>query len=381
MGFGAQLGYEHMSTQQKNGHASPLAFFRKQALAAAPYTLNEPANSMRLHQNEGLPWDAKLASACTQKLVEALTSDRPFNLYPNLVPEKLRDAFADYLNIPTQNIEVTSGSSQGLALLAQACFEPGRKVAITSPSFSLFEGYANLYGASVVPVPLAADYSYTYEAVFAPEVLSADVAIFCTPNNPTGGVLPYKWLCEFADRFSGLLVLDEAYFEFAEASGHQSFLTECLLRPNVLVLRTLSKAWAGAGLRVGVMIASQPVLSVFSTLKPPYSIPYPSEVLATWLLQERRADLAERIALTVAEKTRIEAVLVRIPGLELFVSHANFVCFRHARAVELEEYLRTQHSILVRAYSGWRLHNVIRANVWTPEANNRFLQCVEDFFS
>lgn len=375
-----------MVSKQKIAQVSAQTFFRKQALNAEKYNLIESENPIRLHQNEGLPWPSGLAAQemavqGMEILLEALISERSFNLYPNLVPTKLTRAFAKYLEIPEENIEVTSGSSQGLCILAQACFEPGRTIAITSPSFSLFEGYAKLYGAEIVPIFLSKNYSFTREAIFSLEVLATDVAIFCSPNNPTGGIVPYDWLCEFSDKYSGLVVVDEAYFEFAHALGFKSFLQECITRPNVLVLRTLSKAWGAAGLRVGAMIASKPLIKVFSALTPPYSVPFPSDVLATWFLQKRQQDLADRVKITLAEKVRVETFLQSIPGIELFQSHANFVCFTHVRAAALEFHLRTEHSILIRFYMEPRLQNFIRANVWTPESNTRFLQCTKDFLT
>lgn len=355
-------------------------FFRAEALAARPYALDEPGQPLRLHQNEGTPLSPELASGCARALLAAL-GERPQNLYPNLVPRRLIDAFARYLEVAPENVEVTSGSSQGLALLAQACFEPGRSVAIASPSFSLFEGFARLHGARVVPIELNARMEYVAETILAPEVLAADVIILCTPNNPTGGVCPADIVDACVSRARGLVVVDEAYVEFAFDDGVESFARKATRTRNLLVLRTLSKAWAAAGLRVGAMVGAQETIDVFRALKPPYSIPFSSEAIAGFLLEERTDDLRERVRETRREKASLEAFLRTVKELELYESHANFVCFRHPRAAALEEHLRTHHAILVRHYGQGRLRDVVRASLWTPSENLRFQSALKEFFA
>lgn len=358
-----------------------LEFLRPEARRVTAYTLSEKPGSVRMHQNEGLPLPASVVARGLDLLSQALLHERPLNQYSNLVPERLLGAYARYLDVPLNCVEVTAGSSQGLALIAQACFAPGRRVALPEPSFSLYAGLVRLHGATAVDMPLNNRMQYARDSIFNEAVLSTHATLFCTPNNPTGSVLAEDLMLEFLEAYKGLVVVDEAYLEFAAPMGVTSMVRHIHKYPNLLVLRTLSKAWGAAGLRVGAMVANPELIGVFKALRSPYSIPFPSEVLGRYFLEDCRPLLDERVALTFAERTRLESRLAKIPDLELFPSAANFVFFRHPRAVEIENWLRTEHDMLVRVYDAPGLENYLRASLWTPEANTLFAQRLEEFLS
>ncbi|NBW82918.1 histidinol-phosphate aminotransferase family protein, partial [bacterium] len=255
------------------------------------------------------------------------------------------------------------GSSQALTLLAEALFAPGRKIAITSPSFSLYAHLVRLYGAEVIDIPLDENFEFSAQTLFSEQVMNAHVAMICSPNNPTGTALSHQSLLEFADRFAGVVVVDEAYFEFLEARGETSCVKFATTRPNVIVLRTLSKAWSAAGLRVGAMIGCPEVISVFRALKPPYSIAWPSEVLASFVLSQKVAETRKKVALTVSMVDELQALLRRCSGVELLSeSRANFVFFRTLRADLLEQTLNRE-GFLIRRYTGGRLTNCVRISM------------------
>ena len=211
---------------------------RREALRFRRYTLKENDTGIRLHQNETLGLSDEEKKEFAQVLSQALLKSESINIYPSLEPTRLLKAYAAALEVPEENIEVTSGSSQALTLLAEALFAPGRRVAVTQPTFSLFANLVRLYGAEVVDIELDSSFSFDPLKLFSAEVLGCQVAIVCSPNNPTGTVCTPEMLLEFADRFSGLLVVDEAYVEFAQNPSKQSFVKQALRRDNVVVLRT-----------------------------------------------------------------------------------------------------------------------------------------------
>jgi histidinol-phosphate aminotransferase len=340
--------------------------FRPEALSFPKYSLNEPSALTRLHQNEVLLLEESDRMELVEEMRRRIKSSEAFNTYPTLEPVELLNAFANSLNVPIENIEVTAGSSQALTLIAEALFGPARTAAITAPSFSLYAHLAALYGSPVVPVTLDERFEYKPEALFSDQVLNAHVAILCTPNNPTGTALSFETVVEFASQFKGVLVIDEAYFEFLEAQGGQSCVQWATGRKNVIVLRTLSKAWGAAGLRVGAMIAHRDVINIFRALKAPYSIAWPSEVLASYILSKKQNATRERVGKTVQQVAALEECLSGCRGIDFLArSRANFVFLKSARAGTLEKAL-TAEGFLIRRYSAGRLENCVRISMPPP---------------
>jgi histidinol-phosphate aminotransferase len=344
---------------------SPCAsdFFRREALEFPKYTLHEPAAPVRLHQNEMLLLTADERREFLAELSRQMESGDAINTYPSLSPIALIQAFAQSLDVPEDCLEVTAGSSQALTLIAEGLFAPGRKIAVTSPSFSLYAHLVRLYGAEVVDIPLDENFEFSPQSMFSEQVMNADVAIICSPNNPTGTALSHQALLEFAEKFPGVVVIDEAYFEFFEARGETSCVKLATTRPNVIVLRTLSKAWSAAGLRVGAMIACPEVISVFRALKPPYSIAWPSEILAGFILSQKKAETRKKVAQTISMVDDLNALLRGCSGVEMLTeSRANFVFFRTLRGDALEQALNRE-GFLIRRYASGRLANCVRISM------------------
>ncbi|MEY3901287.1 MAG: histidinol-phosphate aminotransferase [Pseudomonadota bacterium] len=337
--------------------------FRAEALSFPKYALNEPPARTRLHQNEMLLLTQSEREELISVLARSAENSSAINTYPSLQPERLLAAFAHSLNVSTDNIEVTAGSSQALTLLAEALFAAGRRVAITAPSFSLYAHLARLYGSDVTPIDLDENFEFSPRNLFSAQVLESDVAIICSPNNPTGTTLSYETILEFADQFKGVLVVDEAYFEFFAPQGGVSCVGLATQRNNVIVLRTMSKAWAGAGLRVGAMVAHRDVISIFSALKPPYSIAWPSEVMAAYLLSEKAEETAVRVQTTISQLDELQAALKGLRAVECLAdSKANFVFFKTSQAARLEDSL-VRKGFLIRRYSGGRLNDCVRISM------------------
>lgn len=351
--------------------------FRAEALSFPKYALNEPPARTRLHQNEMLLLSQSERNELISVLARSAENSAAINTYPSLQPERLLSAFARSLDVSPENIEVTAGSSQALTLLAEALFASGRRVAITAPSFSLYAHLARLYGSAVTPIELDENFEFSPRSLFCAQVLDSDVAIICSPNNPTGTTLSYETILEFADQFKGVLVVDEAYFEFFAPRGGVSCVELATQRNNVIVLRTMSKAWAGAGLRVGAMVAHRDVISLFSALKPPYSIAWPSEVMAAYLLSEKVQETAARVQTTIAQVNELQALIKGFPAVECLAdSKANFVFFKTSRAARLEEEL-VRKGFLIRRYSGGRLNDCVRISMPPSEQ----IECLKNSLS
>jgi histidinol-phosphate aminotransferase len=355
--------------QQENGLIPMEKLFRREALQFPRYTLNEPAEMIRLHQNEVLTLDdeERLEFISELSRMMLVKGSEAFNTYPSLQPHGLLRAFADSLGVDETNVEVTSGSSQALTLLAEALFAPGRRVAVTSPSFSLYAHLARLYGSEVVDIELDHNFEFSAQSLFSEQVLQSQVAILCSPNNPTGTVLSYDMIVEFASVFQGVLIVDEAYFEFFEAQGGESCTQFATEQTNVIVLRTLSKAWAAAGLRVGALVGHHEVISLFRALKPPYSIAWPSEVLATFILNNKALETRKRIKKIVEQVRDLQCVLSSCSGIDLLPeSKANFIFFKTRFADKLDHELNSC-GFVVRRYTSGRLNQCVRISMPSEE--------------
>ncbi|MEY2988543.1 MAG: histidinol-phosphate transaminase, partial [Pseudomonadota bacterium] len=178
-----------------------------------------------------------------------------------------------------------------------------------------------------------------------------------------GTVCERDLILNFADRYRGVLIIDEAYIEFSDDAAHQSFIAEAVRRPNVIVLRTLSKAWAAAGLRVGCIIAHEDIIRIMRALKPPYSITWPSELLAAHIL-ETKVDQTKKAVLEVKrQRESLNALLHKCRHVS-FVSRsqANFVFFVTPKAETLERVFN-ESGFLIRRYHGARMANAVRISM------------------
>ena len=339
------------------------SLFRKEALAFPAYSLSEMGGAVRLHQNESHALTATDRKELAKLFADALDANGSINHYPSLASERLISAYAQSLGVLNKNIEVTAGSSQALTLISEAFFSTGRKVAVTQPSFSLYGNLARLHSAQVESLPLDERFEFSKEQLFREEILGADVVILCSPNNPTGTVCDRDLILDFANRCRGVLIVDEAYIEFSDDVAHQSFIAEAVRRPNVIVLRTLSKTWAAAGLRVGCIVAHEDIIRVMRALKPPYSITWPSELLATHILETKTEQTLMAVREVKHQRDSLSALLRQCRHVS-FVSRsqANFVFFVTPKAETLERVFN-ECGFLIRRYQGDRMVNAVRISM------------------
>lgn len=342
--------------------------FRKEALAFPAYQLSEQPNCVRLHQNESHFLSAADRSELADVLTGALQESGGINHYPALLSERLLHAYAKRLGVLQDQIEVTAGSSQALTLIAEAFFGSERRVALTQPSFSLYASLAGLYSAQISEIRLNENFEFCADNLLNERVLSADVAIICSPNNPTGTLCDKKLILEFADRFHGLLVVDEAYIDFANQSDEQSFIHDAVQRGNVIVLRTLSKAWAAAGLRIGGLISNRDIIRVMRALKPPYSVAWPSEVLATHILENKADRVSSEVNKVRHQRDALTSILRSCSSVSFVsASQANFVFFETHLADALERQLR-EVGFVIRRYKSETLKHCVRISM-PPESD------------
>jgi histidinol-phosphate aminotransferase len=321
----------------------------------------------RMHANE-MPWRA-----------QGDNTRAGLNRYPEPQPKALVERMAQLYEAPTQNLLVGRGSDEAIDLLARAFCRAGQdKVVITPPTFGFYKVAARIQGADVLEVPLRRDgFALDTEAVIEAG-RRAKLVFLCSPNNPTGNLLDEDAVLRVCTSLAGraLVVLDEAYIEFARRASWVSRLPQL---PNLVLLRTLSKAYALAGARLGTLIAGQEIVGLLKRIIPPYAIPASTveEVLALTEAPQR-ALAAARIRTLLDERSGMRERLERSPQVvRVYPSDANFLLVecRDARA-----FLEAGKSagLIVRDFSSAPgLANCLRISIGTPEQNLRLLAAVE----
>jgi histidinol-phosphate aminotransferase len=345
-----------------------LALARPDILELQPYQHARWDPSLeRMHANE-MPWRA-----------QGDNTQAGLNRYPEPQPRALVERMAKLYEVPAANCLVGRGSDEAIDLLVRAFCRAGQdSVVITPPTFGFYKVAARIQGAAVIEVPLQpGDFSLDLPAVLEAG-RRAKIVFLCSPNNPTGNLLDESAIVsacrELADR--ALVCVDEAYLEFAARRSLAQRLDEF---PNLVVLRTLSKAYALAGARLGTLIASEDIVALLRRIIPPYAIPAATvEQVLALTEAPQRAMAAARIATLLGERAKVGQRLASMRSIvRVHPSDANFllVQFRDARAA-LEAGKAV--GLLVRDFSSTPgLANCLRISIGTPEQNERLLAALE----
>ena len=344
---------------------------RPEVLSLEPYVPAtwEPALE-RLHANEN-PWRA-MGDA----------SHAGLNRYPEPYPLALEARLAALYGVAPESLIAGRGSDEGIDLLVRAFCVPGRDaVLICPPTFGMYAFAVRVQGAQVREVPLVRDRDYALdEQSLAAAVSPAVKLVFlCTPNNPTGTALELERIARLARALDGhcLVVVDEAYAEFNDQPSAVGLLPSA---PNLVVLRTLSKAYALAGARCGAVIASPDIVGLLRRIIPPYAIATSSSEAALDALEPTRLALArERIARIVAERTRLSAALAALAGCtRVFPSRANFVLAHFHDAARVLATAR-QAGFLLRDFSqNPYTAGCLRISVGTTDQSDRLVAALSE---
>ena len=302
-------------------------------------------------------WDEELRTA-------------PLNRYPDRGAHGLRDALGAHLSQPAVRLFCANGSNEVLQTLLLTYGGPGRRAAMFEPTYALHSHIARITGTEVVAGERRADFSVDPEAARALIAESAPTIVFvCSPNNPTGTVEPAATIEALLDVAPGLVVVDEAYGEFAPWSALELVRDD---RPLVVV-RTYSKVWSMAALRLGFAVAPPWVVQELEKVVLPYHLASATQI-AGRLALELGSEMDDRVRRLVAERERVASELVGVDGITVFPSGANFLLFRpssdgHSLWVRL-----VGQGVLVRDFSAWpRLGGCLRVTIGTPGENDAFL--------
>jgi histidinol-phosphate aminotransferase len=340
-----------------------------------PYDAREPHVDINLAANENpanLPHE--LLSQMASRLPEF-----EFNRYPDPMSSKLRTQIAEANGLDAANVLVGNGGDELIFDLMLAWGGPGRTLLNLPPTFAMYEIDARLTGTAVVEIPRrASDYAIDEPAALARLAEGGiDIVMVSHPNNPTGNVAPETFLIDVLKSTDALVLVDEAYFEFSR----HTMRPHMERHPNLVILRTFSKAFSLAGLRVGYILAHEDVILELTKVRQPYSVDRFSQWAAGLVFRERVV-FESQIQELLRQRDVVEHGLGSIPGIKVFGSEANFVLFRVDRAAAIWRDLLHSYSILVRDLSRVPgCEDCLRVSVGSEPDNRAFLAAMEELMT
>jgi histidinol-phosphate aminotransferase len=312
----------------------------------------------------------------SKAVIDAMISElEATNLYP-APPSGLCDRFAQHVKMNPENIAVCAGSMEVIDVLIRTFVEPGQEVIIHTPTFSAYEKFANLHGTKLTSIKMSPpEFLYPFEEMEKHITDNTKIVFVCTPNNPTGNYCTKEDIRQLA-RNNVIVAVDEAYAEYIG----QNMTDLISSHPNVVFIRTLSKAWGLAGLRIGYLIADERVIEFFSRVAQPFHISMPIQRAVEAAFDDPNY-LRERVEANKAGVDFIRKELELIPGIETFPSSGNFVLINAGETgrstQEIIEKLMDA-GIFARDMSSHRLGGAyFRITVSTPENNQRFVEAMK----
>lgn len=300
----------------------------------------------------------------------------PYNRYPDPLQKKVKEKLAELKGVTPEEIFLGNGSDEAIDLLIRAFCEPNHdSILITEPTYGMYSVCAEINAVNVQQVLLTPDFDLDLDAFPKTFDATTKILFLCSPNNPTGNLLSRDKILEVLKRFYGLVVIDEAYIDFANS---KSFVNELSKYPHLVVLQTFSKAWGLAGLRLGMCFASPEIISLLNKIKYPYNVNIRTQELALDALENAyKKDIWVDEILTQRDKLVKALKTLKIVD-KIFPTDANFILVRVKDAPGTYQYLMN-NMIIVRDRSRVTLcYNCIRITVGTPEENERLIEALKN---
>jgi histidinol-phosphate aminotransferase len=340
---------------------------RKNILNLKPYT------SARDENSSGILLDANENSfGSTFNEIKELNLNR----YPDPNQNDLRELVSDYLKVPPENLFFGVGSDEIIDLLIRIFCEPVKdKVMIPEPTYGMYKVAADINSVPVVNLLLNDDFQVDDEEINNNFTTDIKIIFLCSPNNPTGNLLKGEVILNLCKKYNSIIIVDEAYIDFAE---NFSLINEVRNYPNLVVMRTFSKAWGLAGARLGYCIANEDIIKILFKVKAPYNI----NSLTRYAVKQALKSVNLKnsyIKEIIEEKEKLKKELLLLPDiLKIFDSDANFLLVKCTNAKTVLKKL-TEKNIIIRDRSTQpKLENCLRISIGTKEENKILLNALKE---
>ena len=328
-----------------------------------PYVVNPVVCSVKLDANEG-------NKDLFKDLIKDIGDDFYLNLYPDDNYTQLKEAIVNYIGCKIENISVGNGSSELLDLCVKTFVDTNELILSLDPTFSMYSIYAKIVNSRYIGAGEGNDFTINVDDVIKSiEENDPKLTIICNPNNPTGTTIKRDDVLRIVKSTDNVVIVDEAYMEFSD----ESVVDEIENYDNLIVVKTMSKAFSMAGIRTGYLIANEELVKTIEKVRPPYNLNSISALLATKALKQKDKMLSYVENLKV-EREKIYEKLIDM-GVKAYKSGANFVFFS-SKVDNLAEKL-IDNDVLIRKFGG-KLDNYYRVTVGSKEENEAFLNAMKN---
>ena len=326
--------------------------------------------SARSLYQEGLLLDANENSFGS--VISSPVLNDELNRYPDPKSAKLRRALGKFLDVPEKNILAGNGSDEIIDLLIRLVVAPGENIITVEPTYGMYKVAAETAGVEIKSCLLTSDFKVNASELLSMATSKSKIIFLCSPNNPTGTLVKPSDVEYICRNFKGLVVVDEAYIEFA---SQPSLVKNVISLENLVVLRTFSKAWGLAGIRVGYAVGNEVLVEYLMKIKLPYNVNRLSAQIATDALGQTRKMLEWR-AKILKERAKLAARLKKM-GIKVFPSEANFLLVSCSNASGLAKKLAEEFGIIIRDLSSKpMLKDCVRISIGTPAQNDLLLKAL-----
>ena len=327
-----------------------------------PYVVNPVVCSVKLDANEG-------NKDLFKDLIKDIGDDFYLNLYPDDNYTQLKEAIVNYIGCKIENISVGNGSSELLDLCVKTFVDTNELILSLDPTFSMYSIYAKIVNSRYIGAGEGNDFIINVDDVIKSiKENNPKLTIICNPNNPTGTTIKREDVLRIVKSTDNVVIVDEAYMEFS----NESVVDEIENYDNLIVVKTMSKAFSMAGKRTGYLIANEELVKTIEKVRPPYNLNSISALLATKALKQKDKMLSYVENLKV-EREKIYEKLIDM-GVKAYKSGANFVFFS-SKVDNLAEKL-IDNDVLIRKFGG-KLDNYYRVTVGSPKENETFLDAMK----
>jgi histidinol-phosphate aminotransferase len=330
-----------------------------------------PSEIVKLNFNENLYMPREKVVA----LLKEVADECDLRLYPQEEEEKLREAIGEYLMLPQACVAIGNSSDEVMDRITRLFLEKGDRALTFAPTFSVFKYCVKYQSADYAALPLQEEFKLDVDAMRAAFTPETKLLYLCSPNNPTGNQFELGAVEALIEEFPGVVLVDEAYGEYADYS-----VTPLINKyENLVVLRTFSKAFSLAGLRLGYAVANPLLANAVNKIPAPYAINVVSLTMGRKLL-ENAGLVKEAVAALKAERGKLINELNAIEGVEAFDSRANFVLFNTSKPFEDVYVNMLKRGLIIKKLGKLLMYeNCLRTTVGLPEMNARLLAALREY--
>ncbi len=355
---------------------------RKTVEALEPYRPGKPISEVK--RELGLTDVIKLASnenplGCSPKAVEAIIKwTQEASIYPDGNCTELKNALAERFNLEPGQFLFGAGSDQILEIITQTYVNPGDTTITCWPSFSRYEAVTRIMDGKMIKVPLTQDYRFDLDGILNSITDNTRIIWICNPNNPTGTFITAEEQKAFLEKVPKdvLVVLDEAYYEYAHGGDYPESVELLKQHHNVIILRTFSKAYGLAGLRIGYAISNKEIIELLNRVRGPFNVNAAAQAAALASLDDQ--DFVQMSVQTNQTGKQYLYQAFEEMGLEYIPTHTNFIMVNvEKNSLEVFRAL-LQKGVIIRSGDIFDMDNWIRVTIGTPEQNKRFIKALKE---